>query len=551
MLYLKQFFILLFFFQISEYVFGQDEMLPQTYWVYLTDKQHSEYSLDRPHEFLSTRSIEKRKRFNIPMSYSDLPVSEFYIGQIKETGVKIITASSWLNAISIQSSDPEILASILSLNCVSKIEPVRKMKRQTEMPMLSIENLKTTETNYYGLAGNQFGMIEGPFLHENGYTGNDMVIAVFDAGFIGVDTGVGFSSVWEKEQILGYWNFPDDNDSVFISSYHGANVFSIMAADVPGVYVGAAPDAKYYLFRTEIVDSEYVAEEHFWLAGAEQADFLGVDIINSSLSYTTFDNPDESHTYSDLDGNTTVITKAADMAASKGILVCTAAGNYGSDSWHYIGAPADGDSVFAIGSVDGDRQYSSFSSVGPTADGRIKPDIATQGGNAAVLSSEGYVSIGSGTSYASPLAAGASAILWQAHPDKTNMEIMQALKQSASIAKTPNNKLGWGIPNLFLADLFLKGFDGQQNDELFTVFPNPVQTNLYLIVYDKITADATIEIFDISGKKILVVQPEYSDTQINPIIIQNFPQYTASGIYFIRVNTNSKSKTLEILVANP
>ncbi|HET8962518.1 MAG TPA: S8 family serine peptidase [Chitinophagales bacterium] len=551
MLYLKQIFFLLFLFQISDFVFGQDEMLPQTYWVYLTDKQHSEFSIDRPNEFLSTRSIEKRKRFNIPMSYSDLPVSEFYIAQIKETGVKIITISRWLNAVTIQYSDPEILASVLSLDCVSKIQPVRKMKRPPEIPLLPMENLKTSETNYYGLAGNQFGMIEGPFLHEHGYTGNDMVIAVLDAGFIGVDTGVGFSSVWEKEQILGYWNFPDDNDSVFISSYHGANVFSIMAADVPGVYVGAAPDAKYYLFRTEVADSEYVAEEHFWLAAAEFADVLGVDIINSSLSYTTFDNADDDHTYSDLDGNTTVITKAADMAASKGILVCTAAGNYAEGAWHYIGAPADGDSVFAIGSVDGDRRYSSFSSVGPTADGRIKPDIATQGGSAAVLSLEGSVSIGSGTSYASPLAAGASAILWQAHPDKTNMEIMQALKQSASIAKNPNNKLGWGIPNLFLADLILKGFDSQQSDELFTVFPNPVQTNLYLIVYDKITADATIEIYDSSGKKILSVNPEYSDAEINPILIQNFPQYTASGIYFIRVITNSKSQTSEILVANP
>lgn len=551
MFYFRKVFTLLYTLCSAGFVFGQSPIADQTYWVYLTDKQYSAYSLERPDTFLSERTLERRRRLHIPVSYSDLPVSAVYIKQVEAAGARVITTSRWLNALSIQVEDTSILKDIAALDCVLGIENVKTLKREPEQPVVPSVNLRTADEGYYGLANNQFSMLGGPYMHTEGFTGEDMVIAVLDAGFIGVDTGVGFTSVWDKGQVLGYWNFPDNNDSVFISSYHGTYVFSIMAADMPGIYVGAAPDAKYYLFRTEIADSELVAEEHFWLAAAEQADFLGADIINSSLSYTEFDNPGENHTYADLDGNTTVITRAADIAASKGIIVCTAAGNYANDPWHCIGAPADGDSVFTIGSVDGDRRYSLFSSVGPTADGRIKPDIATQGGNAAVLNPDGYPAIGSGTSYASPLAAGATAILWQAFPGKSNMEIMSALKQSASLALTPDNRMGWGIPNLFLARLILQGFQPQNSGILFSVFPNPVKSELKIVVYDTLTADARIEIFEVGGRKVFSMQPGYSDAQINTVRIPDLPLLLADGVYIMRIATNKRSETAALIIAGP
>lgn len=548
MLYFKRLFVLVLWAFGFTQVLGQRDNAEKTYWIYLSDKQNSTFDISRPNAFLSDRSIKRRERLHIPITTSDLPVSEMYVSQLQSLGAVIITKSRWLNAVSCNIPDNNMMTAIAGLPFVSSIEPVKKLRAPLEKVNPVPADLRMADLSYYGLAGNQFEMLHGPYLHDKGYKGEGMVIAVLDAGFTGVDTGLAFTSVWDKEQILGVWNFADDNDSVFISSYHGTWVLSIMAGDIPGVYVGAAPEAQYYLFRTEVADSEYIAEEHFWLAAAEQADFLGADIINSSLSYTTFDVSENDHTYADLDGNTTVITKAADMAAGKGILVCSSAGNYAQDSWKYIGAPADGDSVFTIGSVDGDRQYSFFSSVGPTADGRIKPDIAVQGGNASVLSPEGLVYIGSGTSFSSPLSAGASAILWQAHPEKTNMEIMQALKQSASQSKNPDNLLGWGIPDLMLADLFLSGFEGELSDELFTVFPNPAKSDFYVLVYEKLSNDARIEIFDINGKQILDFTPEFSDAQINLVTIQGLPEYSASGIYILRVSTQSRTETREISI---
>ncbi|MFN3940062.1 MAG: hypothetical protein ACK4IY_05710, partial [Chitinophagales bacterium] len=292
---------------------AQPSSLEDTYWVYLTDKQFSEYNLNAPQEFLSAKAIERKVRLGIKINQTDLPVSGYYVEILKSLGVEIITQSRWLNAVSISVKKPEVLQQMEQLPFVASIQPVRKYKAFKEdrvSPPGDFRLHLNTDLSNYGLAGNQFGMIEGPYLHDKGYTGEGMTIAVFDAGFTGVDTGAGFHSVWNKGQIAGMWNFADNNDSVFLSSYHGTWVLSIMAGDIPGTYVGAAPDAEYYLFRTEVADSEYIAEEHFWLAAAEQADFLGVDIINSSLSYTTFDVSENDHTYADLDGNTTLITQA-------------------------------------------------------------------------------------------------------------------------------------------------------------------------------------------------------------------------------------------------
>jgi serine protease AprX len=485
----------------------------QPYWVFLSDKDGCGFSLSAPDRFLSESALQRRERQQIPLSYSDLPVSQVYVTRLENMGAEIRVQSRWFNAVSIM-ADEATLSAISAEPFVQSMMPVKSWRRplQETWNQLPVAKTAVTTETAYGLAGNQNDMIHLEFLHELGYRGQNVTIAVLDGGFEGVDTGMAFAGFWEKEQILGAYNFADGNDSVYFSSLHGTFVLSIMGAERPGSYVGASPDASFYLFRTEVVDSERVAEEDFWLAAAEYADFIGVDIINSSLGYTTFDLPEEDHTYADMDGNTTIVTRAADMAASKGILVCNSAGNSGNDDWQYIGAPADGDSVFSIGAVTPERNYASFSSTGPTADGRIKPNIAVQGDNSAVLHPNGAIYIGSGTSFASPLAAGAAACLWQAFPDKTNMEIMLAMQQSSTQALDPDNLLGYGIPNMAVAYHLLNGtdFDAMEGD-IISVFPNIVHDQTTLVIQQPVLNGTSVIIYDFQGRRVMEQAIDYSE----------------------------------------
>ncbi len=296
-------------------------------------------------------------------------------------------------------------------------------------------------------------MLNGIALHDMGYDGTGMTIAVLDAGFLHADTLRVFDSLWMNGQILGTKDFvsPQSPD-IFGAHYHGAMVLSTMGGNWPGKMVGTAPHAHYWLLRSEDGGSEYLIEELNWVSAAEFADSVGADVINSSLGYTTFDNPSQNHTYADMDGNTTPITIGADMAVSKGMIVVNSAGNDGGSSWQYIDAPADGDSVFSIGAVTASGNYASFSSTGPTYDGRIKPNVVAQGSGSTIINPyNGLVSTGSGTSFSSPITAGMVACLWSAHPNKRTTQIMDAIQQSGSLAGNPNNQLGWGIPDYLAA----------------------------------------------------------------------------------------------------
>jgi serine protease AprX len=389
------------------------------------------------------------------------------------------------------------------------------------------------EANDYGGAFNQNNMIDVNFLHNLGFRGQGIKIAVLDGGYYGVDFGVGFQSLRSKNQILETRNFPDNNDQVYFSSTHGSNVLSIMAVDEPGKYIGSAPDAQYYLFRTEVVDSEYVIEEDHWLAAAEYADFVGADIINSSLGYTTFDDFTQDHTYADMDGNTTVVSIAADKAAAAGILVCNSAGNSGDDDWNFIGAPADGDSVFTIGAVDLNGNYVSFSSEGPTVDGQIKPSVSGQGAGTAVMDQTGNVYYGNGTSYSSPLIAGACASFMSAFPELTNMEVMDIIQSTASRATNPNNQIGYGIPNFANAYLSLKGI-ALSTTNIISILPNPAESEVAIYIAAAETGDAVITIYDISGKIIYSEPISINSEKIAPILVYNL-ENLATGIYSVQL----------------
>jgi serine protease AprX len=504
------------------------------YWVYFTDKGDHSIVNFNAQELFTEAALERRQRQGVALDFHDLPVYPDYVNDLASRGVSIGVESRWLNAVSITVYDDLTPGAIAVLPYVKKIEPVRSWRQpQEEMRELPSDlRMAETGTPAYGAASVQVEMIGLDALHGMGYTGEGLTIAVLDGGFMGVDTGAGFQALYDKDLIKGTFNFPDGNEDVYYSSLHGSYVLSIMGADVPGTYVGACPGADYYLFRTEVVDSERVAEEDFWLAAAEYADFIGADIINSSLGYTTFDVSEEDHSYADMDGNTTVVTIAADMAASRGILVCNSAGNSGNDPWKYIGAPADGDSVFSIGAVDAERIPADFSSEGPTVDGRVKPNIAVMGDYSSVLHPAGIVYVGSGTSFSSPLAAGAVACLWQAFPEKTNWEIMQALQKSASRANDPDNKIGYGIPNMVVAYHLLKGtnFDELSQDGI-SLFPNPVRDVVNVVLRRPIGNGEVLRVTDMQGRLVLeqALVSEEGDIHIIPLNTESWTE----GVYLL------------------
>ena len=324
---------------------------------------------------------------------------------------------------------------------------------------------------------------------------------------------------------------------------HGTSVLSCMGANLPGQMVGTAPRATFWLLRTEDADIEVLAEEYNWAAGAEFADSVGADVINSSLGYTTFDNPVYNHTWADLDGNTAPCSRAGGLAAKRGILVVNAAGNSGGSSWQYVGTPADNDSVFTIGAVDAQSFYASFSSTGPTADGRIKPDVSAEGSGAAIVGQGGGVALnGYGTSFASPIMAGALACLWQSAPSFTAEQIRNAVRTSASQATAPDSLLGFGIPNLYNAHLLLGvNLSLSKNQESFSLSPVPFSSVTWLKSTLNTTENLQVDILSVTGRVIHSLSVKMnSPTSLKLDDFSSLP----SGLYFVRVSWNTGQQVL-------
>jgi len=531
------------------------------YWIYFSDKLNSSYSKNEPVQLLTQRAIDRRKRFNIAVNETDIPVSAQYIHELNNKGITIEVQSRWLNAVSAYLSEDQLIRVSL-LPYVTQISAVNKyhIVDENTVPLNNATFYKSaTNTDIggvFGTAKNQIEQINLDTVLELGHRGADMVMAVIDAGFFGMDTAILFQSMWDKGQILGFHNFPDDNDQVFniYSGYHGSWVSSVIGGDIDSVFSGSAPDVKLFLFRTEIADSEYVVEEDYWLEAAELADYLGVDIINSSLGYTTFDDSLQNHTYADLDGNTTVVTMAADMAASKGILVCNSAGNEGGNLWHYVSMPSDGDSVFSIGAVDTSGFHAGFSGYGPTFDGRLKPNIVALGVGSAVLDPSGNIFNLSGTSFASPLIAGACASLWGAFPYRTNMEIMDAVQQSAHLYLTPNDTMGHGIPNFGLAYEILKAQEPEdtviiEDTTLVTiqVLPNPASDFFSVFIESHLNEFATMQLINLQGEMMYSEKIYLNNNFMESFRIPITEKYTA-GIYILSILTNKNKQSVRVFV---
>ena len=434
------------------------------YVITFKDKGNNTYTLTNPAAFLSQRSIDRRARYHIPVDSTDLPVSPSYITQIKNVpNVTLLNISKWLNSVTIRTADVNAITTITALPFVKSISGIAARPVEKEdgiKDKFDNENISTgapvknrftqTEDDYYNYGAASFAEVnlhKAQFLHDIGLRGQGMQIAIIDAGFTNYASLKAFDSINANGQILDTWDFVAGNSDVNDHA-HGMECLSIISANIPGQFIGKAPKASFYLYRSEDAATEYPIEEHNWACAAERADSAGADVISTSLGYTQFDNPVFNHTYADMNGRTTMAALAATIAARKGILVFAANGNDGNNAWHYLCTPADADSILSVGAVNTSGAVGSFSSYGPSSDGRVKPDVASVGVGAVLETPSNTVGSGSGTSFACPNMAGMGTCLWQGFPEFNNMKIISAIQHAGSIFSSPDNRIGYGIPDM-------------------------------------------------------------------------------------------------------
>ncbi|MBL4904590.1 MAG: S8 family serine peptidase [Flavobacteriaceae bacterium] len=533
----------LFVFLISLQLSAQEDA-----WVFLADKPSATAYLANPLTMLSQRSLDRRLRHNIALDDVDVPVEATYYTQIKNaTGITVLAKSKWLNAIHVQGAQSDINNLKTTFTFVSSVEFANRLLNKgakssvVKQPANHKNKFEKTNTDFnYGNAANQIQMLKGDVLHQNGYTGAGMYIAVIDAGFPNVNTLAAFARARNNGQILGGYDFVNRNTNFYTGSSHGTNTFSDIAGYLDGVFVGTAPDASYYLFITEDAVNEVPLEESLWVEAVERADSLGVDVINTSLGYTTFDESKYDYSYADMDGNTTFISRGAEIGASRGMILVNSAGNAGNSSWHYMGAPSDAPSVFSVGAVNASGTIASFSSYGPTADNRVKPDVLAQGQSAFVISSaSGSAVTSNGTSFSSPIMAGVVACFWQAFPNKTGAQIRQIIRASADRYANPTDHYGYGIPNFetaFNTTLSVNEF------ALFKdvgIFPNPVFTHFTLKIPNASLSEYGIRIFNILGKEVFQ-QKELKSTIVDISRLHK-------GIYILQIIKGNQQKTLKLI----
>lgn len=529
--------------------------------IQLKYKGSSNYSLQSPSTFLSTRAIQRRIKYQITIDSTDLPVSTVYLDSIRKIpNVTILSTSKWLNQVLIQTTDSTALTKIRSYTFVQSTNSIATQKNQRNIPVDKFSSERITlpqrtgmqsiqfDSATYGSSYKQINIHEGDYLHQRGLLGDGIVIAMLDAGYNNYINVKGLDSLRNNNQILGTWDFVKNEPTVAEDNAHGLYCLSILAGNIPGKFIGTAPKASYYLFRTEDAATEFPVEELYWAAGAERADSLGADMINSSLGYTKFDDPRFDHSYATLNGNTTIVTRAADLAAKKGILVCNSAGNEGGNSWKYIVAPADGDSVLAIGATNANGIPAWFSSYGPNAAGKVKPDVASVGDDCFLITPTGAIVAGDGTSFSSPNLAGLIACLWQAFPEFNNMQIIDAVKRSASKYNNPDNRIGYGIPNMRIAYQYLleKKYQKVLTDQWIKAFPNPFEGSVSVVIKSKSTGTLTYQLMDVSGRIIAkgsekAIQDQYAQIYINDL------SYLPKGVYFLHVAIGNNKETIRLL----
>jgi len=532
--------LLFFVFIISFSGYSQEDA-----WVYFKDKPNSQFYFDNPLEMLSQRSLDRRIAFSIPLDSKDVPIHAPYVNQlIAFPGIDVKAKSKWFNAVHVRGAISDIDA-LTNLSFVDHIQFANAALNQANRVSVIVQNQavnKILDTNVvfaYGNSGNQIQMLNGQVLHEQDFTGTGKIIAVMDAGFPGVTTAAPFQRLLDNNQILGGYNFVDRNDNFYTGNSHGTLVLSTMGGYVENELVGTAPDSGYYLFITEDVGSETPLEESNWVEAAEVADSLGVDIISTSLGYFEYDNPNYSYTYSDMNGTTSFISKGADIAFSRGMICVASAGNSRNSLNPHIAVPSDAINTLSVGAVKFDETYATFSSIGPSFDGRVKPDVMAQGQSSVLSTPTGDITTGSGTSFSGPIMAGMIASFWQAIPWANNAAVIQFVKQSADRFSNPNEEFGYGIPDFQIAlNMALLSVNEVRKQD-FTLFPNPVNTTLTINSKEPYLGS---KIFLYNNLGQIVFQHD-----INAISQNISLEHLNSGIYFYTIQSENKTQKGKII----
>lgn len=533
---MKNYLLFFLLFSYSFHLFSQQDA-----WVYLKDKGTG-YSTSTPSDFLTQKAIERKVRHGVTIDVRDIPVNESYITQLKNaTGITVMAKSKWFNAIHVRGSQANISNLLSSYSFVQSIDFADKSLNSSKIAKQKTETkLESVSTDFvYGTTENQVSMINADDLHLAGYTGTGMTVAVMDAGYPGVNTIGGFQRLRNVNGILGTYDFVNRDEDVYTNttSNHGTLVLSTMAGYIENQFVGTAPDAFYYLFITEDGPKENPVEESYWVEAAERADSLGVDVINTSLGYTTFDNSNYNYSQDDMNGQTAFISKGANMAFQKGLLLVNSAGNEGDKPWGIVSAPADAEGVFTVGAVNAAGTYAAFSSLGNSTQITLKPDVVAQGAGSAVITENNALATASGTSFSSPILAGGLTCLWQALPHKTNAEIMQMVRESASQYNAPDYQYGYGIPDLF-ASLNLALILDEDSLKAIKLYPNPVKDKLYLQL-PVVNQPYNISLYDALGKRIFQRVLFSSENEIDV-------SQLAKGLYVMKIG-GEKNVTFKLI----
>ena len=526
--------LLLLFIFISTANFAQEDA-----WVYFNDKPSATFYLANPLDMLSQRALDRRAAQGIALDNIDVPVEQSYIDQITASaGITVMAKSKWLNALHIRGSQLNIQA-LTAYGFVDRIDFANHtLNLRIGLPSIIITNkntnvnkqLELATTFNYGNSANQIQMLNGHLLHQQNYTGQGKMIAILDAGFPGVNTASSFQRLWDNNLILGGYNFPDRNNTIYTRNSHGTNVLSTMGGFVDGQLVGTAPDAEYYLFITEDINSENPVEESYWVEAAEMADSLGVDVINSSLGYTDYDNSSYSYSYAQRNGLVGFASRGADVAFTRGIVCVISSGNEGNSTEKHMGIPGDAINVLTVGAVTSTEAYASFSSIGPSADGRIKPDVCAKGQSATVSNTSGAVTTSSGTSFSSPILAGMVATFWSAVPNLTASEVINFVRQSADQYTAPDEFKGYGVPDFQLAlnnALSTQSFNANN----LLIYPNPSSEYFFLKLPSSISK-GEFTLFNNLGQKVLQQQIFQNEQQIVVSAL-------SSGIYMFEFSANT------------
>lgn len=509
-------------------------------WVYFNDKPSSATFLASPLTMLTQRSLDRRTAQNILLDITDVPVEQAYITQITAaTGITVMAKSKWLNALHIRGTQTDIQA-LTGLSFVNSVKfanhslnPGGRVAVNTNKINSTNKKFEIEVTYNYGGSQNQIEMLNGHLLHQQNYTGQGKIIAVLDSGFTGVNTAAPFQNLITNNQILDGYNFPDRNTNYFSRHNHGTNVLSTMGGFADGQLVGTAPSAQYYLFITEDVNSENPVEESYWVEAAELADYYGVDVINSSLGYFDYDNINYSHQYDDMVGNKTFASRGANMAFNKGIVVVISAGNSGATAEPHIATPADALGALTIGAVNSAEVYASFSSIGPSFDGRVKPDVCAKGLQATLSNTTGGIVTASGTSFSSPIMAGMVATFWSAVPTLTAQQVVDFVRQSADNYSAPTNQKGYGIPDFQLALTNALNLEAIESNQSFLVYPNPAENQITFQLENN--QKGIVYLYDVLGQNIF--KKEISENN-NSIDIQNL----SNGVYYYNFESDKVFK---------